>query len=93
MHSLLLKELVSCEGVEGEEATNIPDVGLEDGDIASLEEDRRDSSLQKNDHVAKKRKEVSSPFVLQLTRECQFFWLIRMRGGEKWSLSLVGKHC
>ena len=39
MHSLLLKELVSCEGVEGEEATNIPDVGLEDGDIASL--DRR----------------------------------------------------
>ncbi len=93
MHSLLLEELVSCEGVEGEEATNIPDVGLEDGDIASLEEDRRDSSLQKNDHVAKKRKEVSSPFVLQLTRECQFFWLIRMRGGEKWSLSLVGKHC
>ena len=98
MHSLLLEELVSCEGVEGEEATNIPDVGLEDGDIASLEEDRRekgvlDSSLQKNDDIAKKRKEVSSPFVLQLTRECQFFWLIRMRGGEKWSLSLVGKHC
>ena len=88
MDGLLLEELVSREGVEGEEATDVPDVGLKDGDVASLEEDRRERRIgyltAKKMTALRKKRKVSFPFMLQLTREYQFFWLTRMRGAEKW---------
>ena len=36
MDGLLLEEVVSGQGIEGEEPTHVTDVGLEDGDVSSL---------------------------------------------------------
>ena len=40
MHRLLLEDVVPGEGVAGQQAADVADVGLEHGDVADLEIER-----------------------------------------------------